>query len=29
MTSHGQMFVLLPKPVAARLGARAQYGLAK
>jgi membrane-bound lytic murein transglycosylase A len=29
MTSHGQMFVLLPKPVAARLGQRAQYELAK
>jgi membrane-bound lytic murein transglycosylase A len=29
MTSHGQMFVLLPKPVAARLGARAEYGTAK
>ena len=29
MTSHGQMAVLLPKPVAARLGPRAEYGIAK
>lgn len=29
MTSHGQMFVLLPKAVAARLGARATFGPSK
>ena len=29
MTSHGQMFVLLPKAVAARLGQRATFGPAK
>ena len=29
MTSHGQMFVLLPKPVAVRLGPRAEYGSPK
>ncbi len=29
MTSHGRMFVLLPRPVAARLGPRAEYGSPK
>jgi membrane-bound lytic murein transglycosylase A len=29
MTSRGQMFVLLPKPVAARLGSRATFDIAK